>query len=168
MTVRTLVLLRHAKAEHPLRVVDAERPLTPRGHADAAAAGAWLQAQGIRPALVLCSPARRTRETWHGVRVALGTAAAGTAVIFEPALYEADAEELLDLIQETAAEVDVLLVVGHNPVISTLSALLDPSAEGDDGLRTAGLAVHRVPGGWSGCVRGKAPLTAAHTARAGG
>ncbi|MFC7481813.1 SixA phosphatase family protein [Luedemannella flava] len=74
MTIRTLAILRHAKADNPPGVADLDRPLTPRGHADATAAGAWLAAKAILPDLVICSPARRTRETWHGVALGLSAA----------------------------------------------------------------------------------------------
>ena len=169
MTVRTLVLLRHAKAANPERVADADRPLTARGHADAAAAGAWLLSRGLRPARVLCSPSRRTRETWHSVRVALGDTGDAAEVVMEPALYHSGAATALDLIRATGPDVDVLVVVGHNPTVSMISAVLDPGAEvDDDGLRTAGLALHSIDGDWTDCGPGSAPLTASHTARAGG
>jgi phosphohistidine phosphatase len=167
MTARTLVLLRHAKAANPERMADVDRPLTARGHADAAAVGAWLAAKGIRPGLVLCSPARRTRETWHGVRLALGGDA--PSVQFDRSLYEAGVGAMLELIRRVDADVEVILVVGHNPTVSSVSLTLD--SEDDmlgEGLRTAGLAVHRVDGGWTECRPGKAPRTASHTARAGG
>jgi phosphohistidine phosphatase len=167
MTVRTLVLLRHAKAANPERLADVDRPLTARGHADSAAVGAWLAAKGIRPGLVLCSPARRTRETWHGVRLALGGDAA--AVQFDRSLYEAGVGATLDLIQQADNLVDVILVVGHNPTVSSVSLTLDPEDDTlSEGLRTAGLAVHRVDGGWTECRPGAAPRTASYTARAGG
>src|SRR6266498_2630447 len=83
MTDRVLVLLRHAKAEHPAKLADVDRPLTPRGHADSGAAGAWLASQGLVPDLVLCSPSRRTRDTWHSVKLALG---ARTKPVFDPRL----------------------------------------------------------------------------------
>jgi phosphohistidine phosphatase len=167
MTVRTLVLLRHAKAANPERVADSDRPLTARGHADAAAAGAWLLARGLRPARVLCSPSRRTRETWHSVRVALGDAGDSAEVVMEPALYHSGAGTALDLIRATDPDVDVLVVVGHNPTVSMIAARLDPGTEvDDDGLRTAGLALHSIDGEWADCVPGAAPLTATHTARA--
>jgi phosphohistidine phosphatase len=167
MTVRTLVLLRHAKSAHPEGVADLDRPLTERGHADAAAAGAWLLARGLRPARVLCSPSRRTRETWHSVRVALGAAGDAAEVAMEPALYHSGAATALDLIRATDADVDVLVVVGHNPTVSMISAMLDPGTDvDDDGLRTAGLALHSVDGDWHDFVPGGAPLTAFHTARA--
>jgi phosphohistidine phosphatase len=166
MTERTLVLLRHAKAKQPDGRSDAERALTARGHADSAAAGAWLRAQGWLPGRVLCSPSRRTRETWQGVRVALGPEAAEIGVVLDAALYDAGAREMLELIRGTAPDVEVLLVIGHNPTISMLSALLDPGGDAGEGLRTAGIAVHRVDGAWSGCAPGKAPREATYTARA--
>lgn len=168
MTERTLVLLRHAKAANPERMSDSDRPLTARGHADAAAAGAWLLARGLHPARVLCSPSRRTRETWHSVRVALGDAANGAEVVMEPALYDSGAATALDLIRATAPTVDVLVVVGHNPTVSMISTMLHPGTDVEDGLRTAGLALHSVDGDWADCGPGSAPLTASHTARAGG
>ena len=91
---RTLVLLRHAKAEAAGSDApdDAERPLTARGHADAAAAGAWLARHGLLPDVVICSPARRTRQTWHGVALGMtgsppegGPAGPRPAVRYEPA-----------------------------------------------------------------------------------
>jgi len=166
MTVRMLVLLRHAKAAHPDRTADVQRPLTPRGHADAAVAGALLASQHLVPDLVLCSPARRTRETWHGVALALGPEATGITVAYDPEVYEsAGPQQLLDLITATVPEIGTLLVIGHNPTMSALSALLDPGAPGE-GLRTCGIAVHRVPGSWSDLAPGGAPLTATHTPRA--
>jgi phosphohistidine phosphatase len=60
-----------------------------------------------------------------------------------------------------------VLVVGHNPTLSTMTQELDPGAARDsDGLSTCGIAVHEVDGSWSALHRGDAPLVAAHTARA--
>ena len=62
---RRLVLLRHAKSDWPDDVPDHERPLARRGRRDAPAAGRWLRKSGYVPDLVLCSTARRARETWQ-------------------------------------------------------------------------------------------------------
>jgi phosphohistidine phosphatase len=164
MTARTLVVLRHAKAESPDHLADIDRPLTRRGHADAAAAGAWLAAQGLRPDLVLCSPARRTRETWHGVRVALGPPSA--EAVFEIDLYEAGVPKSISLVNGVSASVGCVLLIGHNPTVTLLSTLLDPGTEVAEGLRTGGLAVHRLDGDWTDFAAGTAPLTGTHTARA--
>jgi phosphohistidine phosphatase len=168
MTDRSLVLLRHAKAEQAPGLPDWDRRLTPRGHADSAAAGVWLARRGHLPDLVLCSPARRTRQTWHGVAVALADTAGGAAPVvrYERELYGGDLEELLALIRAVEDEITIVLLVGHNPAVSHLSALLDPQTTRDsDGLRTAGIAVHRVAGRWAECAPGQAPIVAAHTAR---
>ena len=65
----------------------------------------------------------------------------------------------------TDPAVRVLLLVGHNPTMSALSALLDPKGGEPEGLRTAGIAVHAVPGDWSALAPGKAAVTAWYTAR---
>jgi phosphohistidine phosphatase len=164
MTERTLVLLRHAKAERPAGTADIDRSLTARGHADAAAVGAWLARRELLPDDVICSPAKRTRQTWHGVALALG--GSGPEVRYEPIVYGGTARDLLDLIRRTPDGSVTVLVIGHNPTISDLSGLLDPAAARDsDGLRTSGLAVHRFDGSWTDCERGKAALAATHTAR---
>jgi phosphohistidine phosphatase len=143
MTERTLILLRHAKSVDPDPYpTDLERPLSPRGRRDAAAAGDWLREQGLLPDLVLCSTAVRTRETLEGLR--LGDA----AVVFEHRLYLGPAHDTLDLLRNGAPDVSTLLVIGHNPTLSMLSDLLDPDALPDEGLTTSGIAVHTVPGGW--------------------
>lgn len=161
---RTLVLLRHAKADRPNAVADVDRPLTDRGHADSAAAGAWLAKQGFAPDLVLCSPSKRTRQTWHSVAVALAGAAAPT-VRYERELYDGTAEDLLEVIQTADPAARVVMVIGHNPAISILSELLAPGSELDsDGLRTCGIAIHEFSGAWSDLKT--ADLVTAHTARA--
>lgn len=161
---RTLVLLRHAKADRPNGVADVDRPLTDRGHADSAAAGAWLAKQGYAPDLVLCSPSKRTRQTWHSVAVALARAASPT-VRYERELYDGGAEDLLKVIQTADPAARIVVVIGHNPSVSSLSELLDPDSELDsDGLRTCGIAIHEVTEAWSGLK--SARLATVHTARA--
>ena len=161
--MRTLVLLRHSKAERPEGYpADIDRPLSKRGRADAAAAGRWIVAQGLVPDHVLCSPSVRTRETWQFARSPIGE----VSILYEQSLYFGGASEMLELIQESDQTVSTLLVIGHNPTVSIVSARLDPQGTMiDDGLRTSGIAVHRFEGGWADLEPGKAPRTAEHTAR---
>ncbi|HZN71979.1 MAG TPA: histidine phosphatase family protein [Micromonosporaceae bacterium] len=163
---RTLVLLRHAKAERPDGQPDLDRSLTDRGYADAGAAGAWLATQGHVPDLVICSPAKRTRQTWHSVAVAMAEST-HPVVRYERAVYDGTARDLLELIRQAEDGTRTLLLIGHNPSVSDLSALLDPTGDADsDGLRTGGVAVHTVSGAWTDCGPRLAPLAATHTARA--
>lgn len=163
MGTRTLVILRHAKAANPDGLPDVERPLTDRGHADAAVAGAWLVHSGLMPDLVLCSPARRTRQTWHGVAVALPSQ---PAVRFEDPIYAAPVRTLLATVRAADDTAATVLLIGHNPGLSELSALLDPERADTEGLRTAGIAVHSLVGLWTALGNGRAPLSVTHTARA--
>jgi phosphohistidine phosphatase len=170
MTGRTLVLLRHAKAETPGDMLDVDRHLTARGKADAVAAGAWLAEQGLQPGLVLCSPAARTRQTWHGVAVGLvrdTQEAAAPEVRYEPGLYAGGRTEVVDLLRAVPDEVATVLIIGHNPTMSDISLLLRPTEDEDDfaGLKTSGIAVHRTDGSWSDTEPGSMPLVATHTAR---
>jgi len=151
----TLVLLRHAKADRPAGTADFQRPLTERGHRDAAAAGGWLVGHGYAPDLVLCSPATRARQTWHGVATALPT---GPEVHYDDRLYGADDDELLDILREVTTE-GVVAVIAHNPTLEDVSITLDRRARR---LRTAGIAVHDVTA-WTELHA--APLLATHTAR---
>ncbi|QSB14734.1 histidine phosphatase family protein [Natronosporangium hydrolyticum] len=163
MTARRLVLLRHAKAENPVGTSDEDRPLSARGRADAHAAGGWLAANQP-PELVLCSPAKRTRQTWHAVATGLGQVS--PHVSYERRLYAGGLADALTLLQEVDDAVGSVLLIGHNPTLSQLAFDLAPEGPLDsDGLRTAGLALLEIPGGWGECAPGNARLTATHTAR---
>jgi phosphohistidine phosphatase len=185
MTDRYLVLVRHAKAERPDGVADIDRPLTPRGHTDAAAAGVWLAHRRMAPDLVLCSPARRARQTWHSIALGMAESAvtgppsaaaagstnavaprSGPTVQYDSAVYEGDAQDLLDRVRAVDEQARTVFLIGHNPAISQLSAMLDPAAEpAAEGLRTCGIAVHRPTTLWRNCDSGTAALEAVYTAR---
>ncbi|MBF0129633.1 MAG: histidine phosphatase family protein [Alphaproteobacteria bacterium] len=149
--MKRLFLLRHAKAgrDDPA-LSDFERPLTGRGIGDSEAMGARLAGLGVRPALVLCSPAVRTRATWDAMAPALR---AGT-VAFPAELYGATWGEILDRLWRTPAGVDSVLLVGHNPGTEELALHLADAAASPDGeglLRmrrkfpTCAVAVFRFP-----------------------
>ncbi|MEV7329869.1 histidine phosphatase family protein [Micromonospora sp. NPDC093244] len=170
---RTLVLLRHAKAEQGSDAADdANRPLSPRGDADAAAAGAWLAHHGLLPDVVICSTARRTRQTWHGVAMGMtgappegGPTGPSPTVRYEPGAYDAHPEELLALVRTVDPAARTALLIAHNPGISLLSAFLDPEGTDEEGLRTAESAVHTSTNAWADLGPAGARLTARHTAR---
>lgn len=165
MTARTLVLLRHAKAESPAGVPDEQRPLSARGHLDARAAGAWL-AKHHPPDLVVCSPCKRTRQTWQAVAASLTASGSATpSVSYDPRLYDGPAAALA-AVREVDDAARAVLVIGHNPGLTHLVFDLDPEADlGSDGLRTCGLAVHRLSGSWRDYGTASARMVAAHTAR---
>jgi phosphohistidine phosphatase len=127
--VRTLILLRHAKSSwsNPA-LADLDRPLAPRGKRAAKRIAGYMREQKIRPALVLCSPSRRTRQTLEAIEPSLR----GCPVELVPELYAASAEELLERLQAVPGSIGSVMLIGHNPGLEQLALLL--------GSRGAGLA----------------------------
>ena len=120
--MKTVMLFRHGKSnwnanyEH-----DHERPLALRGQRAARAMGQWLTDMGPLPEYIVCSTALRTRETCD-----LAVEAGGwtVSVEYEPALYGADPYDLLYRIHEVSNDINVLLLIGHQPTWSETTALL--------------------------------------------
>ncbi|MFC7221438.1 SixA phosphatase family protein [Streptomyces polyrhachis] len=161
-TPRSLVILRHAKADWP-QVSDHDRPLAERGRQEAASAGRRIAALESAPELALCSTAVRARETWKLAAPELGRR---PRTVYEDRMYEASLGELIALINETPDEVRDLLLVGHNPGMHALADALAGTSEGDAAARmrrtafpTAALAVVTFDGDWKSVEHGVGALT---------
>src|SRR5215813_9149766 len=126
---RTLVLFRHAKSAWP-DVADHDRPLARRGIRAAPVMGRWLREAGLLPGQVLCSTARRARETWQFAQAGL---AATPPVTFDARIYEAAAAGLLAVIAKVPPATGTLLLIGHNPAIEDLALLLATTPDGEGG-----------------------------------
>jgi phosphohistidine phosphatase len=125
--MKTLFLLRHAKAENPAPgSPDLNRILNERGKEEAQAIGTFIRKQNLRLDLVLCSPAVRARETAELVL----TAAAVTANLrYDQRIYEASPRQLLEVISEVEEDKSAVLLVGHNPGIEELLRALTGKGE---------------------------------------
>jgi phosphohistidine phosphatase len=144
-TERRLHLLRHAKSSWDAAgLPDRDRPLAPRGRRAVVALRQHFADLALQVDLVLCSPARRTRETWAGVADGL---AGKPGVEFAEQIYDADVADLLVLVRETDPDVGSLLLVGHNPGFGDLA--YDLAGDGDP----AALARLRLPGCATGTPR---------------
>jgi phosphohistidine phosphatase len=136
---RTLYLLRHAKAEpHSLFKSDFDRVLAEQGRADAIALGGWLFNHPTRlrgdeggesiPHLfdhIICSSAARTCQTLEYLKQGMGEQGAVFENIqYEKKLYHASAETMLGVLRLTPPDAQRVLMVGHNPGISELAAML--------------------------------------------
>jgi len=139
--MRDLILLRHAHADPAtMGMADVDRALSATGLAEAAAAGEWLRARSLVPDRVLCSPARRARETLETVLEHIGY----VDQRLETGIYEASAGQLIALI-DAHLDADRLLLVGHNPGLERLLALLHSGQSSDyRGMPPAGIAVLSV------------------------
>lgn len=127
--MRTLILMRHAKA---VRAHEAEsdqaRGLTGRGRREAAAAGAAMEDENLKPTLALVSTSQRTRETAeHGLQnFRIETQ-------FDDALYHAALEGIWDAF--IASDAESVVIIGHNPGMGELISLLVHQAH--DGSKLA-------------------------------
>ena len=140
--MRELILLRHAHAESGADgQPDLDRALSRQGVAEAEAAGKWLKEHGYLPDRVLVSPSRRTRETLEEVLRQLGYVEQRQ----EARIYEATPGTLMqvaDELRDTAR----LMVVGHNPGLEQMVALLSSGQSGEfRGMPAGAIAVLHLP-----------------------
>ena len=150
-----LFVLRHAKSSWDDPALDDHaRPLAPRGRRAADLVRDHLRREGIRPTLVLCSTARRARETLERVKPT------GEHVI-EPDLYGATEASITERLKRLPEEVDSVMVIGHNPAMHELVLAL---SGGDRAVQykfpTAALATLTFDGPWDDLAPGRAELAA--------
>ncbi len=144
--MKTLILLRHAKSDWSRAgLADHDRPLNTRGRKAAPLMAAYLEEQGLKPDIVRCSTAKRTKETLEAFLPRLNPTAEITYL--EP-LYHASATEILRDIVSLPDDQSIALYVGHNPGMHDLALRLIGSVDRDNDLAplerkfpTAALAV---------------------------
>ena len=156
---RRLLLIRHAKSSwNDASLSDRERPLAGRGRKAAARMGTHLRNEGLRPAVVLCSPSRRTRETLELLEFP------GAEVAYPDELYGASAGNLLASVREVRDDAEVVAVVGHNPGVQDLSIELAKDDAAADAVRlrqkfpTCAVAIFDVDSGWRDIATGHVRL----------
>jgi phosphohistidine phosphatase len=152
MDSRRLVVVRHAKSAWPDDVPDAERPLNVRGRRDAPAAGRWIRDRAGRVDAVVCSPATRTRQTWRLIAPELD---GPPDPILDDRVYAATVETLLAVVREIPDDVGSALLVGHNPGVAELVAVL--TGERLE-MKTSAIAVLGLTGAWADAAPGRATL----------
>ena len=119
-----LLLMRHGKAVQSDAVADRERALTARGVRDTQAI-ARVIARDFRPDRILCSPARRTRETLAALLPGIGEV---RDVTFLEELYDVPGDYVAAIAANGQAS-EQLLVIGHNPAIQETAVTLTGSGE---------------------------------------
>lgn len=159
-----LLLVRHAKAVPKHQPYDdIDRPLSKRGKAEAPLTGRWLADSGFEPDLVLCSPARRTRQTWQ---LAVPALRDPPPALYDERLYNAAPSVLVSALTERGRGLGSLVLVGHNAGIHELAVGLCRSGPPEllerlqEGFPTSGVVVVDVPGGWQRLAPGSGTLTA--------
>ena len=147
--MRRLMLLRHAKSDWTdVAGGDHTRTLAARGRENAPRIGTYMARHALVPDRVICSTARRARETWDLVTAAFTDA---PPVTYEERLYDASADRILAVIREAAPDSHSLLIIGHNPGLRDLAERVIAAGDVETRQRllekfpTAGLAVVDFP-----------------------
>ena len=159
--MKRLLLIRHAKSswDDPA-LADHERPLAPRGQKAAERIAEHLTGSDTKVDLVLCSSARRTRETLE----LLAPVFEGAEVLVEDGLYGASASDLTDRLRTVPEAVGSLALIGHNPGIQDLT--IELARDGPDVGRalkkfpTAAVALLEFDAPWSELADGSTRLVA--------
>ncbi|HEX2138904.1 MAG TPA: histidine phosphatase family protein [Woeseiaceae bacterium] len=123
--MKTLTILRHGKSgRNDVGLSDYERPLSPRGEADAPLMAERITDAGIRPSLIMSSPAARA---WATAKLFARTISYPVEFLHrEDRLYLASLDKLLEVMAEQDAAFNSIVLVGHNPGLTELANHLLP------------------------------------------
>lgn len=119
--MKRVILVRHGKSswDDP-ELDDHDRPLNERGRNAAPVTGAWLAKKGLRPDAVLCSSAKRTRQTAKRMAKAVE--------LPEPQidrhLYHAAPSAMRDRLAALDRAHETVMLIGHQPGLGSLTRKL--------------------------------------------
>lgn len=124
--MKNLILMRHAKAANAVGLQsDFDRTLADRGVNDAGEMGSRLLNKKVVINLIVCSAAKRTTQTARILADKLGYSQ--TEILSEFDLYNCTTEEGIDVIRHLNDKYDTVLLVGHNPAVTSLVSYLSNS-----------------------------------------
>ena len=139
--MKTLTIVRHAKSSwKDSSLPDNKRPLNRRGERDAPEMGRRIQEHGIRPSLIVSSPAVRAWTTAKVIAQAINYPR--EFLQKEERLYLASLDDILDVIVAQDNGFNKLMVVGHNPGLTDFANFLVPGLTNN--LPTAGVVSVQV------------------------
>ena len=123
--MKTLTLVRHAKSSwKDTSLADRERPLNRRGQRDAPEMGRRIARAGIRPSLIVSSPAVRAWTTAKIVAKEIGYPL--EFLQREDGLYLGSVNDILDVIVAQDVGFNSLMMFGHNPGFTDFANYLVP------------------------------------------
>jgi phosphohistidine phosphatase len=115
--MKTVFLVRHAKSSRDdISMPDKDRPLADRGRRDAPEMGKRLARRGVKPDLIVSSPALRARST--AALIAEKLDYKRRDVVIEERLYGGGADDLLEVIHGLDDKVNSVMLFGHNPELT--------------------------------------------------
>ncbi len=156
--MKTLLILRHAKSswDDP-GLSDFERPLNDRGRRTAPFMGELMKRKGLKPEMIISSPAERAKTTAELVKDAADSHA---EIRYDQRIYEAGPQALRQVVSELDNTYEAAMIVGHNPGIEGFIRFLTGQLEP---MPTAALAVISLStDAWDRIDEGSGKLEAIH------
>jgi len=121
--MKTVYLIRHGKAaDRELSGPDVERTLTERGIKDSSAIGRRLRKEGVKPSVIVSSPAPRALQTARIVAKQLDFKK--KSIVTNDSMYEQGDDVLLNILHEMNDEHETVILVGHNPSFADFAHFL--------------------------------------------
>ncbi|MGO4681533.1 SixA phosphatase family protein [Microbacterium sp. 2MCAF23] len=157
--MKTLLLARHAKSDWDVAGLrDHDRPLNARGRRDAPAMAQRLVDEGVGVQRIVSSTATRARSTADAYAAAFGLSGSE-----EPGLYAASDRAILGVAAALPDDVDVAMLVGHNPGMADAVAELTGSFVEFPTCAVAECAIE--VGSWAELIEGSGRLLRLRTPR---
>lgn len=129
--MKFLLILRHAKSSwKDPRLEDFDRPLNKRGKRDALRIAEFVLNAGLRPDVIITSPARRARDTAEVVR----SVCSDTTMTLNERLYPGGIRDYVEVLKALDDSIGAAMLVGHNPGL-------------EEWLETLGVEVDKFPTG---------------------
>ncbi|WP_417790526.1 histidine phosphatase family protein [Terasakiella pusilla] len=141
--VKDLLILRHGHAKSKSTYGDFGRELKDKGKRNAQRMGVWLAENELQPDCVIASPAVRAKRTAEKCCKTAGLNA--RTIAFDDRVFDALPQTVLGIIQSCPPETERLLIVGHNPSLSSLASMLSGEP---CGLEPGSMAHLQITGEW--------------------
>lgn len=126
---KTLILVRHATAEdHSFRIRDFDRNLNNKGLAESLAMGKWLVEEGVKPDVLVSSPAPRAFKTAE--IIAAQYQLPPSAIETQAGIYDGGPGAYLKAVNTVAEQHSVAMLFGHNPDITYFAEYLSGASIG--------------------------------------
>ena len=151
--MKTLLIIRHAKAENAFTLNDFERSLNERGRSDAPVMAKRILHRKIKIDAFVSSPAKRAKKTAELFCTAYGQDEKG--IIYVSALYQAAPETFFEIVGELDDQFNSVALFSHNPGITLFAGRLTPEIKLDNMPTCAVFAVQAGIEHWSGFGKAK-------------
>lgn len=146
--MRRIFLMRHAQAQLEKTVSrDRERPITLHGMHEIEAMRLKMHGAFQDIEMVICSNAKRTRQTFEGIRSLLPIS---TQIVYEDDLYHCSRDRLWHYIECLPPQLKTVMIIAHNPGIMQFTSECDQKEPLQHDFPTCGIAIleTRFPQEW--------------------